>query len=375
MPIKAMETIGRKLDTPQRLYYFDELLFLPGLAKRSPRDIDVSVELGGLRLRVPLISSPMDTVTGPELASALALKGGLGVIHRNCTVPEAVDMVKAVKNAKIPEGYESTALKDGSGRLAVGAAISTSDLDRARALAQVADLLFTDVASFHNMKIYEGMKRVISTIRDTGKKVVLGNFGTKEGVMHAVKELGKENIAAIKVGMGSGSICTTTDVTGVGSPAAFATEQAALALSELGLLDEIPIISDGGIRHSRDIALCMGLGASMAMLGNVFARCEESAGEKVERDGKLHKVYWGMGSAQARKKRLALDRYQASGKEVNEGIRMYVPVEGRVDDVVDRLVAEMQVTMGYVGAANVKEMREVTRIVVRNATAPKVEPD
>lgn len=367
-----METIGHKLDTPQRVYYFDELLFLPGLAKRSPRDIDVSAELGGLKLKVPLVSSPMDTVTGPELATALALKGGLGVIHRNCTVPEAVEMVRAVKNAKIPEGYESTALKDGSGKLAVGAAISTSDPERARALAEFADLLFADVASFHNMKIYEGMKRIID---DTEKKVVLGNFGTKDGVLHAVRELGNEKIAAIKVGMGSGSICTTTDVTGVGSPAAFATEQAALALSELGLLDEIPIISDGGIRHSRDIAFCMGLGASMVMLGNVFARCEESAGEKVERDGKMHKVYWGMGSAQARKKRLALDRYQASGKEVNEGIRMYVPVEGRVSDVVDRLVAEMQVTMGYVGAASIREMREVTRIVVRNATAPKVESD
>ncbi len=365
-----METIGHKLDHPQRIYYFDELLFLPGFAKRSPRDVDVSMKLGGFSLKAPLISSPMDTVTGPELAAALALCGGFGVIHRNCTTEEAVKMVEETKKAKIPEKYNATAVKDSKGRLAVGAAVSTSDLERATALADVADLFFTDVASFHNLKVYEGTKQII---KKTGKKTVIGNLGTKAGVLYAVKELGKENIAGIRVGMGSGSICTTTDISGVGSPGPVAVEQAALALNELGLLDEIPIIVDGGIRHSRDIAFSFGLGASLAMLGNLFARAEESIGEKVMKDGKLQKAYWGMGSAEARKKRLALDRYQSSNKSVDEGIKMYVPIEGKVEEIVERIVAELRVTMGYVGAANIREMRDVTEIVVRTAKPPEFE--
>ncbi len=365
-----MEAIGHKLDNPVRAYAFEELLFLPGLARMSPKDIDISFELNGLKLKVPLISSPMDTVTEADMAIALALKGGLGVIHRNCTTEEAVSMVKAVKRAAIPTDSNDTAVKDAAGRLAVGVAVSPLDLERSVALAEHVDLLFTDVASYHNTKVVEGTKKII---KETGKKVVIGNLGTKEGVAHAIKELGFENIAAIKMGMGSGSICITTDVTGVGSPCAFAVEQAASALSELNLLDKIPIIADGGIRYAKDIAFCLGLGASFAMLGNLFARCEESPGERIMKDGKAYKVYWGMGSAEARKKRLVLDRYQdyGKGKKIDEGILMHVPIEGKVSDVVDKLTSELRVTMGYVGARNIKEMKEVSNIAVRTAKEPK----
>ena len=369
-----METIGHRLDNPVRAYAFEELLFLPGLARMSPKDIDLGFELDGLKLKVPLLSSPMDTVTEADMAIALALKGGLGVIHRNCTTEEAIDMIDAVKHAAIPSESGDTAVKDAKNRLAVGAAVSPLDIERSIALSEQVDLLFTDVASFHNMKVIEGTKRII---KETSKKLVIGNLGTKEGVLHAIKELGSENIAAIKVGMGSGSICITTDLTGVGSPAAFAVEQAAAALSELKLLDSIPIIADGGIRYAKDIAFCLGLGASLAMLGNLFARCEESPGERAEKGGKTYKVYWGMGSAEARRKRLALDRYQdyGKGKKINEGIAIHVPVEGKVSDVVEKLMSELRVTMGYIGARSIKEMREVADITVRAPKEPKVGAD
>jgi IMP dehydrogenase len=365
-----METIGHRLDNPRRLYSFGELLLLPGLATMSPREVDSSVVLDGIKLKTPFISSPMDTVTEADLAIELALNGGYGVIHRNCTVDEAVAMVEKVKKARVPEG-DGNAVTDRKGRLAVGAAISPLDIDRAVALADKADLLFTDVASFYNSKLIEGTKKVAKA---TGKKIVIGNLGSREGVLHSINEIGKENIAAVKMGMGGGSICITTDVSGVGSPVTFGVEQAALALKELGLIDEIPIIADGGIRYSRDIAFSLGLGASMVMLGNLFARCEESPGERIVKDGKPYKVYWGMGSAEARKKRMVLDRYQdyGRGKKVDEGIKMHIPLEGKVSEVVDRLIAELKVTMGYIGARNIREMREVAQIVVKTAAEQKV---
>lgn len=364
-----MENIGHRLENPVRVFAFEELIMLPGFAQTSPKDIDIGFDLNGLKMKMPFMSASMDTVTESEMAIALARKGCLGVLHRNSSVADAVEMVKKVK--AFEPGEDVGTLKDGDGRLAVAASVSTNEMERAVALADKADLLFTDVASFYNKKVMDGARRVIES---TGKKIVIGNMGTKDGVLYSVNELGADNIAAVKVGMGSGSICTTTDVSGVGSPCVFAVEQAAAALNELGLLGKIPIIADGGIRHAKDIAICMGLGASLAMLGNVFARCEESPGERVEKDGKAYKAYWGMGSEQAIAKRMALDRYQEHprGKSIAEGIKMYVPIEGSVADTVDRLSSELRVSMGYVGAKNIVEMREKVRIVLRTAAAPKV---
>jgi IMP dehydrogenase len=311
----------------------------------------------------------MDTVTGPDLAIALAKSGGLGVIHRNCEVEDAAKMLRAVKEAQISEDCKN-AVRDSKGRLAVGVALPHSKTEYAEALAEDADLFFMDVASFYNTEVIEGTRKIIDA---TGKKVVIGNLGTREGVAYAVKALGKDNIAAVKVGMGGGSICTTTDVTGVGSPVPYAVEQAAQALNKLHLMDKIPIIADGGLRCSRDIALSLCLGASAVMLGNLFARCHESLGDIVTEGGKEYKVYWGMGSAEARTKRFALDRYQRNGtsscKNINEGIRTLVPVDGTVAELVSKLASELKVTMGYIGAGSIAQMRKVAHMVV-HSTSP-----
>lgn len=357
-----MGTIGHKLDAPRRSYSFEEILLLPGLGKLLPKEIDLSVALGGIKLGTPFISAPMDTVTGSRMAIALAARGALGVIHRNCSVEETVGMLKEVKDADPPRN--GCAALDSDGRLAVGAAISPTDIARAEALAKAADILFTDVASFHNDLLIKGAKAVI---QKTGKKLVIGNLGTREGVLESVTGLGAENIAAIKVGMGGGSICITTNVTGVGAPVPFAVEQAASALEELGLLGRIPIIADGGIRSSMDIAISLGLGASMVMLGNMFVSCEESLAPVTTREGKAYKTYWGMGSSEARKKRFVLDRYQdfSKGKDVDEGIKMYVEMGEDVGSMIDALSSKLRVSMGYVGAANVEEMGTRCKLVVR----------
>ncbi len=362
-----MEINDSKFGNCKTAYSFDELLMLPGYAQMSPKDIDSSAVLNGITLKSPFLSAAMDTVTGPEMAIALGLSGGLGVIHRNCSTEEALAMLREVKNFKIPEG-NSNATKDASGRLAVGIAIS-SEVERAIEVAKEADILFTDVASFHNQKIFDAVKK---TIDATGKQIVIGNLGTEEGVMHAVKEIGAENISGIKVGMGSGSICTTTDVTGVGSPVPFAVAEAVSALKKLNL--SIPIIADGGIRKPRDIAISFGLGASFVMLGNIFARCDESPGEKVEKNGKYYKVYWGMGSKEARSKRAALDRYQDSGKgkNIEEGIKIHVESEGPVSDKVEKMTYQLKTTMGYIGARKISEIRAKANFAVIKPKGEKI---
>ncbi|MDE1865929.1 MAG: guanosine monophosphate reductase [Candidatus Micrarchaeota archaeon] len=358
-----MEAIGNKLENPVRAYAFDQLLILPGLGKIEPSEIDISVKIGGLRLKAPLISAPMDTVTGSRLAIALALRGGLGVIHRNCSIEQTVKMIRMVKSEKVPDS-NALAPRDRQGRLAVGAGLSPMDIKRATALYGEADLLFIDVASFHNRKLVEGAKRIIGA---TGAKIVVGNFGTADGVRYAIEELGEENVSAVKVGMGGGSICTTTDVSGVGSPSTFAIEQAALALKQMNLLQRIPIIGDGGISKPRDVAIAIGLGASAVMLGKVFAACEESCAKTVWRSGEKYKVYWGMGSAQARKKRMALDRYQdyQKGKQIDEGVKMYLRVSGSVENAVGAIEGSLRVGMGYVGAGNLQEMHQKSMVVAR----------
>ena len=347
-----MEIKDSKLGNCKVAYSFDELLMLPGYAQTSPKDIDSSAALNGITLKSPFLSAAMDTVTESEMAIALGLSGGLGVIHRNCSTEEALSMLRKVKNSKIPEGNPN-ATRDAGGKLAVGAAIS-SEVERAVEISKEADILFTDVASFHNQKIFNAVKKIIDA---TGKKIVIGNLGTEEGVMHAIKEIGAGNISGIKVGMGGGSICTTTDVTGVGSPVPFAIEETASALRKLNL--SIPIIADGGIRKPRDIAISFGLGASFVMLGNIFARCSESPGEKIKKDGKYYKAYWGMGSKEARSKRAALDRYQDSGKgkNIEEGIKIYVESEGPVNDLVEKMTYQLKTTMGYIGARKISEIR------------------
>jgi len=206
------------------------------------------------------------------MAIALAKKGGIGVIHRNCTMEEEVSMVKAVKESFYSlEGY-ADALLDEEKRLVVAAAVSPYDIERAMQLAKYADALLIDVAHFHNPKIIDGTRKII---KETGKDVVIGSFGTKEAVVDCVTKL--DGAAGLRVGIGCGSICTTTDVTRAGAPTLFAVAQAGDALQEMG--SDIPIIADGGIRSAGDISLGMAFGASSAMLGFGLAGCKESPGD------------------------------------------------------------------------------------------------
>ena len=349
-----MDTFTRKLETAPLAFNFDDLLLLPGFSEVRPKDINIESRFSrNIAIRTPLVSSPMDTVTEAEMAIALAESGGIGVIHRNSSADDELNMVKAVKAAEPKDKY-ATLGRDK--RLAVAAAISPFDLERAKLLGKYADALVIDVAHFHTRGILDATKEIINS---TDADIVIGSMGTKDGVLGSVKVL--EKVAGLRVGIGGGSICITTDVTKAGSPTPFAVAQAADALDELGI--DLPIIADGGIRTAGDIALTFALGASSAMLGYGFAGTDECPGEVVIIDGKKYKGYRGMGSDGARERRAIVDRYSdTGGKKLAEGIEGVIPYKGKVSDVITLLNSGIRASIGYAGAGSLNEMKSKARI-------------
>lgn len=445
---------------------FNDVLLLPGWTTVEPSEVDVRTHVTrNVMLNVPFVSSPMDTVTESEMAIALARQGGLGVLHRNCSVEEEVEMARRVKRAesliirdvitvtpettveellrmmeqhrihgfpvveddnrlvgivtwrdvrladpqlkvrdvmtkdvitateditleeakrilhrrrieKLPivdeegrvrglitmrditlKGTYPNAVRDDQGRLICAAAISPFDLRRAKALDKYVDILVVDVAHFHNKNCFEATKRLLKEI---SAELIVGNIGTYEAAEDCITKL--DGIAGLRVGIGSGSICTTSIVTRAGSPTLYAVAQAADAVRDYGV--DIPVMADGGIRNPGDVAVALAVGASCVMMGNVFAGCTESPGRLIALEGRYYKEYYGMGSAAARKKRYALDRYSQPSKAITEGVEGWVPYRGPVSEIVAEFVGGLKAAMGYVGARTIPEMWEKARLAL-----------
>jgi IMP dehydrogenase len=349
-----MDSFTQKLEKAPFAFNFDDLLLLPGFSEVRSKDISLKTMFSkSITISSPLVSSPMDTVTESAMAIAMAENGGIGVIHRNMSAEEQVEILKTVKSAE-PNSPNATIGDDK--RLAVAAALSPFDIDRAKLISKYTDALLFDVAHFHTKAILESVKKIIS---ETGKDIIIGSMGTKEDVMHSVSYL--EKVDGLRVGIGGGSICITTDVTKAGSPTPFAVSQAADALRELGL--EIPIIADGGIRTAGDIALVFALGADSAMLGYGVAGTDESPGDIKTVNGAKYKPYRGMGSKGAREKRLVNDRYaDTGGKNFDEGIEGMIPYKGSVADVISVMNSSVKASIGYAGAGSIKDMHAKARI-------------
>jgi IMP dehydrogenase len=163
-----------------------------------------------------------------------------------------------------------------------------------------------------------------------------------------------ENVAGLRVGIGSGSICSTSVVTSASSPTLYSTTQVATSLSEMGL--QIPVIADGGIRNPGDAALSFAAGASAVMMGSLFAGCRESPGRLIAIEGRMVKTIRGMGSRSAKAVRYALDRYSQPSKGMPEGVEGYVPFRGNVSDVVEEFTSGIRAAFGYAGAGSIEEM-------------------
>jgi IMP dehydrogenase len=271
-----------------------------------------------------------------------------------------------------------SACRDARGRLRVGAAVGVMQMERIEALISAeVDVLVIDTAHGHS-------ENVIRTVEAVRKRydidIIAGNIATAD----AASDLIKAGADAVKVGIGPGSICTTRIVTGVGVPQLTAVLNVARAADEA----EVPVIADGGIRQSGDIAKAIAAGASSVMLGSLFAGLDESPGELILHRGRRYKSYRGMGSQGAMGAGSA-DRYSqapaapggpaaaaaAAPKFVPEGVEGRVPYRGKLSDFVYQMVGGLRAAMGYCGCGTIEELREHARFVrVTNASMIESHP-
>ncbi len=252
-----------------------------------------------------------------------------------------------------------SACKDSLGRLRVGAAVGVGDetMDRAAALVEAqVDVIAVDTAHGHTTRVIDMAKRLMARYPDVD--IIAGNVGTYEGALDLIEA----GVAAVKVGMGPGSICTTRVVSGAGMPQLTAVSEAARAAADSG----IPVIADGGIKFSGDMVKALAAGASAAMIGSLFAGTDESPGEVILRQGRSFKAYRGMGSIGAMRQGSS-DRYfqlgDANDKLVPEGIEGMVPYKGHVGNMIQQLVGGLRSGMGYCGAGSIAELQSTARFV------------
>ena len=253
-----------------------------------------------------------------------------------------------------------TAAKDDLGRLRVAAAIGATGDYRERADELVnarVDCLVIDTAHGHSTRVIEAIKEIKRRHADTD--LIAGNVGTTAGA----KELADAGVDAIKVGIGPGSICTTRVVTGAGVPQITAISDCVKAARAAG----IPVISDGGVKFSGDVAKAIAAGADIVMIGSLFAGTEEAPGEVILFQGRSFKTYRGMGSIGAMREgsrdRYAQDTTESESKLVPEGIEGRVPYKGTLADMVTQLVGGLRSGMGYTGCHTIKEFQEKTRFL------------
>ena len=256
------------------------------------------------------------------------------------------------------------AVKDGIGRLLVGAALGiTSDLmDRAAALQYVGvDVVTLDSAHGHSKGVIEALKSLRKNFK--GLQIIAGNVGTAEGAL-ALAAAGAD---CVKVGIGPGSICTTRIVAGAGVPQLTAIMEASMALKSKG----IPVIADGGIRYTGDMVKALAAGANVVMMGSVFAGTEESPGDTIIYEGRKFKEYRGMGSLGAMSQGSG-DRYfqdvEADIKKyVPEGIEGRVAYKGNISEIIYQYVGGLRSGMGYCGAKNIRALQQATFVKITNA--------
>ncbi len=320
---------------------YDDVLLAPNYSEITPPETSLKTHLGSLALDIPFISAPMDTVTEGKMAQAMALQGGLGVIHRNLTISQQVEEVT-----------KALAFGPVGAALGVGADL----IERTKALiACGVTVLCLDSAHGHTKNVIEAVKMV----KTQAPHILLmaGNTATYEGTC-ALFEAGAD---VVKIGMGPGSICTTRIVSGMGVPQLSAVFEAARAAKEYGR----PIIADGGIRSSGDIVKALAAGASAVMVGSLLAATEETPGESFLVEGAPYKTYRGMGSQGAMTQGSAA-RYGQSLTQKRftpEGIEGKIPCKGPVEEVLFPLLGGIRAGMAYLGAQNLEELQTKARFL------------
>ena len=324
---------------------FDDILLLPRYSNILPSETSITSNLSKkIKLRVPFLSSAMDTVTESKMAIAMAKSGGIGIIHRNLSIKKQSDEVCKVKKLN----------------LLVGAAMGTSkdDLKRANTLVDSGiDLLVIDTAHGHSKKVLD----TLSKIKKISSKISLcvGNIATAE----AARKLYNSGADILKVGIGPGSICTTRMIAGIGVPQITALRDVKKAIQG----KNVKIISDGGIKFSGDIVKAIASGADAIMMGSIFAGTDESPGKKFKIRNKYFKVYRGMGSIGAMSAGSSNRYFQKNHKDkskfVPEGVEARVEFKGQVAKIIYQLQGGLKSSMGYIGAKNLKKIRKNAKFI------------
>lgn len=316
-------------------------------------ETDLTLKISSCMTREKLITAPVGTSI--EDAKELLRKHRiekLPLVDEEGRLRGLVTIKDIEKRLKYPN-----AAKDSKGRLLVAAAIGVgADMnDRLDAIvAAKVDVVVVDTAHGHSAGVINAVKKIKEKYPDL--QLIAGNVATAEAT-RALIEAGAD---AIKVGIGPGSICTTRVIAGIGVPQITAVFDCAMAAREYG----IPVIADGGIKYSGDVVKALAAGASVVMVGNLFAGTEESPGEKVIYQGRSYKVYRGMGSLGAMAQG-SKDRYfqENMDKLVPEGIEGRVPYKGTLADTVYQLLGGLRAGMGYCGVRNIEELKTNTKFI------------
>jgi len=333
---------------------------------------DLSRRVADVMTPMPLVTAPVGVA--PEQARTLLRQHKiekLPLVDSHGRLRGLITVKDFTKSEKFP-----SATKDEGGRLVVGAAVGVGEDAKRRAQALIdagVDFLVVDTAHGHAQSVLDMVRQLKA---NTEIEVIGGNVATKQGAQALIDA----GVDGVKVGVGPGSICTTRVVAGVGVPQVTAIYEASLAARPAG----IPVIGDGGLQYSGDIAKAIAAGADAVMLGSLLAGCEESPGEMVFVNGKQYKTYRGMGSLGAmrnreRGKSYSKDRYfqddvLREDKLVPEGIEGQVPYRGQLAAVADQLVGGLRMAMGYCGSRTIPDLQEARFVQITAAGLTESHP-
>ena len=372
----------------QEALTFDDVLLVPAHSTVLPNTANLSTQLTKeIRLNIPMLSAAMDTVTETKLAISLAQEGGIGFIHKNMTIERQADRVRKVKKFESgivsepvtvspdltlealaemvkKNGFAGYPVVDGENNL-IGI-ITGRDTRFVKDLNKTVSQVMTKKERLVTVKEGATRDEILALMHEHRvEKVLVVDDAFKLKGMITVKgaiALADAGASAVKVGIGPGSICTTRIVTGVGVPQITAIADAAAALKDRG----IPVIADGGIRFSGDIAKAIAAGASCVMVGSMFAGTEEAPGEIELYQGRAFKSYRGMGSLGAMAKGSS-DRYfqsdNAADKLVPEGIEGRIPYKGYLKEIIHQQMGGLRSCMGLTGCATIEELRTKAEFV------------
>jgi len=332
----------------------DENMKLLGIiTNRDMRFItDMSAKIEDVMTKAPLITAKAGTTL--DEATKILQKHKiekLPIVDENNILHGLITIKDIEKREQFPN-----ANKDKHGRLRVGGAVGVGQLERAKALVEAGvDVVVLDSAHGHSQGIIETLKEIKATLN---VDVIAGNIATAQGA----RDLIEAGADGVKVGIGPGSICTTRIVAGVGVPQISAIDE----VSKVGRAFGVPVIADGGIRYSGDVAKALAVGASSVMLGSLLAGTYEAPGEMILFNGRQFKEYRGMGSIGAMSKG-STDRYFQEGtateKLVPEGIEGRVPYRGRIGSVVHQMLGGLRSSMGYCGSKDIPTLWEKAEFV------------